>query len=112
MIFHKPLNANDYNVPQNRKRVFIVGTNGNKKFEFPKPFEYKPVLRDVLEDCPTSCGLKYNEKKYNLFKEIPQGGCWVDLPQEKAKEYLGNSYNSGGGKRGILKRLSQWINQV
>ena len=30
---------------------------------------------------------------------IPQGGCWINLPIELQKEYLGNSYNSGGGKR-------------
>jgi len=37
---------------------------------------------------------------------IPQGGCWVNLPETLQKEYLGNSYFSGGGKRGILYRLS------
>lgn len=37
---------------------------------------------------------------------IPQGGCWIDLPKDKQKEYLGKSYKSGGGKRGILRRLS------
>ena len=37
---------------------------------------------------------------------IPQGGCWVNLPENLRREYLGNSYNSGGGKRGILYRLS------
>ena len=37
---------------------------------------------------------------------IPQGGCWVNLPETLQRDYLGNSYNSGGGKRGILYRLS------
>ena len=37
---------------------------------------------------------------------IPQGGCWVNLPENVQKEYLGKSYFSGGGKRGILYRLS------
>lgn len=37
---------------------------------------------------------------------IHQGGCWVNLPETLQKEYLGNSYFSGGGKRGILYRLS------
>ena len=37
---------------------------------------------------------------------IPQGGCWVNLPENLQQAYLGNSYNSGGGKRGILYRLS------
>ena len=37
---------------------------------------------------------------------IPQGGCWKNLPIEIQKSYLGNSFFSGGGKTGILHRLS------
>lgn len=37
---------------------------------------------------------------------IPQGGCWIHLPEHLQREYLRNSYHSGGGKRGILYRLS------
>ena len=37
---------------------------------------------------------------------IPAGDYWVNLPENLQKEYLGNSYDSGGGKRGILYRLS------
>ena len=43
--------------------------------------------------------------KYFLQK-IPQGGCWINLPENEQRELLGNSFNSGGGKRGIAKRLS------
>ena len=46
------------------------------------------------------------KKQINLFKMIQQGGCWINLPIEIQKQYLGNSYYSGGGKRGILYRLS------
>ena len=41
-----------------------------------------------------------------MFKLIPQGGCWINLPEDIQKNYLGKSYLSGGGKRGILYRLS------
>lgn len=106
-VTYKILNSNDYSVPQNRKRLIIVGTNKkiNKVYKFPNPHKYKPILKDVLLDCPKSPGLNYNEKKIKLFNLIPQGGCWVDLPENLAKEYMGNSFHSGGGKRGILKRL-------
>ena len=107
-IKYQVLNSNDYNVPQKRERLIIVGTNKRieKEFNFPQKQSFKPVLKDVLMDCPTSPGLKYNEIKKKLFELIPEDGCWINLPVELQKKYLGNSYYSGGGKRGILKRLS------
>ena len=101
------LNANDYNVPQNRERIIIVGTHITipNTFSFPEKDTTKPVLRDALADCPESDGAQYNELKCSLFNKIPQGGCWVNLPEDLQRSYLGNSYHSGGGKRGILKRL-------
>jgi len=107
IINYKVLNANDYSVPQNRKRLIIVGVNSslNKKFNFPEPHEYKPILKDVLVDCPQSPGAIYKKEKHDIMKLVPEGGCWVNIPDEIAKEYMGKSYNSGGGKRGILKRL-------
>jgi len=45
-------NANDFDVPQDRKRVIIIGYRKDlkKKFEFPKPQKYKPVLKDAIWD--------------------------------------------------------------
>ena len=107
-INYKCLDSSKYDVPQKRERVFIVGVlkNINKSFEFPKESSNKIVLKDVLYNVPISNGAEYKEEKKTLFKMIPQGGCWVNLPENLQKEYLGNSYNSGGGKRGILYRLS------
>jgi DNA (cytosine-5)-methyltransferase 1 len=107
-ITYKCLDASKYDVPQKRERVFIVGVlkSINRSFEFPEESVNKKVLKDVLVDVPISSGLKYNQEKQDLFKMIPQGGCWINLPENLQKEYLGNSYNSGGGKRGILHRLS------
>lgn len=107
-IQYKCLDASKYNVPQKRERVFIVGTLKAipYTFVFPEELNVSMVLRDVLENVPESGGHQYNEYKKSLFKMIPQGGCWINLPEELQKEYLGNSYFSGGGKRGILYRLS------
>lgn len=106
-IDYKLLNANNYSVPQNRKRLIIIGVvnNINKKFTFPEPHKYKPVLKDVLLNCPESPGAVYKKEKYDIMKLVPEGGCWVNIPDEIAKQYMGKSYESGGGKRGILKRL-------
>lgn len=107
-ISYQCLDASKYEVPQKRERVFIVGVlkTINKQFIFPKESLKKVLLKDVLYNVPPSYGAKYNEEKIKLFKIIPQGGCWINLPEDLQKEYLGNSYYSSGGKRGILYRLS------
>jgi DNA (cytosine-5)-methyltransferase 1 len=107
-ITYKCLDASKYDVPQKRERVFIIGLlkSINHSFEFPKESIQKKILKDVLYNVPISNGATYNQEKQKLFKMIPQGGCWINLPENLQKEYLGNSYNSGGGKRGILYRLS------
>jgi DNA (cytosine-5)-methyltransferase 1 len=64
-LYFKLLDANDYKVAQNRKRVFFIGFRKdlNIKFEFPKPFEKKRVLKDVILDLKDSV-LPAKEKNY------------------------------------------------
>jgi len=52
VISWKILNANDYDVPEDRLRVIIIGYHKRlkKKFEFPEPQKYKPVLKDAIYD--------------------------------------------------------------
>lgn len=59
------INANNYNVPQDRKRVFFVGYRSdlNLKFEFPEIQEYKPVLKDAIWDLRETV-LPAKEKNY------------------------------------------------
>lgn len=59
------INANNYNVPQDRKRVFFVGYRSdlNLKFEFPEIQEYKPVLKDAIWDLRETA-LPAKEKNY------------------------------------------------
>jgi len=108
IIKYKVLNANNYGVPQKRERIFIIGVHQNidKEFNFPVEKTVKPVLSDVLLDCPESEGIEYSENKKKIMEKIPEGGCWIDLPENLQKEYMGKSYESGGGKRGIARRLS------
>jgi DNA (cytosine-5)-methyltransferase 1 len=107
-ITYKLLNSFDYNVPQKRERVFIVGTlkTYNINFKFPEKSSTIKLLKDILFDVPESKGTKYSDNKKEYFKYIPQGGCWTSLPEDLQKKYLGKSYESTGGKRGILYRLS------
>lgn len=102
------LSAVNYSVPQKRERLFIIGvrTDINKTFTFPKEHSKKLVLRDVLSNVPPSPGYTYPDKKQAVMKLVKPGGCWIDLPPDIQREYMGNSINSGGGKRGIARRLS------
>ncbi|NFG22559.1 TdeIII family type II restriction endonuclease [Clostridium botulinum] len=104
------LNALDFGVAQKRERIVIIGIRNDlvdkSEFKFPKPFEYKPTLRDALKNVPKSEGQQYSEKKRKVLDLVPSGGCWVDLPEEIAKEFMGKSYYSGGGKRGMARRIS------
>lgn len=106
-IEYKVLNAVDYEVPQKRKRIIIVGTQKSlPKYVFPLPCENKMVLKDVLQDSPKSVGVQYTEQKRKIMELVPPGGCWVNLPEDVQKSYMGKSFESGGGKRGIARRLS------
>lgn len=59
------INANNYNVPQDRKRVIFVGYRNdlNLKFEFPEVQQYKPVLKDAIWDLRDTA-LPAKEKNY------------------------------------------------
>lgn len=109
-IYRKVLNAWDYGVAQKRERLITVGIRkdllGKIKFYFPQQHEYKPVLRDILLDCPVSEGTPYSEYKKKIFELVPPGGYWRDIPEEIAKEYMKSCWNMGGGRTGILRRLS------
>jgi DNA (cytosine-5)-methyltransferase 1 len=108
-VYHKILNAKDYDVPQKRERVIIVGVHNsiNKVFTYPEKSKTPVLLKDVLVDVPPSPGAVYPEHKAAVMKLVPQGGCWVDLPEAIQKAYMGEKgMAAGGGKRGMARRLS------
>lgn len=106
----KVLNAWDYGVAQKRERLITIGIRNDLadkiKFDFPAPHKYKPVLRDILLDCPKSEGTSYSEYKKKIFELVPPGGYWRDIPEDIAKEYMKSCWYMEGGRTGILRRLS------
>jgi DNA (cytosine-5)-methyltransferase 1 len=68
------LNAHDYDVPQDRKRVIIVGYHKKlgKIFQFPPKSPKRPVLKDAIwdlwKDKPAKPAKPYN--KANLSKDL------------------------------------------
>lgn len=106
------LNSWDYETAQKRERIVIIGIREDLvekekySFKFPQPVNPGLVLKDVIKDVPESEGTTYSEKKHRVLEMVPPGGCWVDLPEDVAKEYMGASWHSGGGKRGMARRMS------
>lgn len=105
-VQYKILNAVNYSVPQKRQRVIIIGTKPGIKFEYPEPHKEIVTLREALKDVPKSSGTKYSEKRKKILDLVKPGGCWINLPLDLQKEFLGKSFNSGGGKRGMARRIS------
>ena len=109
-IYKGVLNAWDYDVAQRRERLITVGIRNDLakriSFQFPKPQEYKPVLKDILLNCPKSDGMYYSKEKEKIFALVPQGGWWKDIDPDIAKQYMKSCWDNGGGRTGILRRLS------
>jgi len=76
-IIHDPkiLNASDYGVPQNRERVFFIGTKKGLNFKYPSRQEEKITVKDALSDLYKYEGknnddpVKYKRKPLSKFQE-------------------------------------------
>ena len=66
-VHYAVLNAADYKIPQDRKRVFVVGFSSelNCQFSFPKPGNYVVSLRHAIGD------LTEKPKLYSDFDDVP-----------------------------------------
>lgn len=69
-IFWKILNSKDYNIPQNRERLFIVGFRDQSvKFKFPPKEELKIKLEDIIEKKSDS-DKKISQQSKNYIKKF------------------------------------------
>ena len=94
---HRPetLNARDYGVPQNRKRVFVVGFRKNigSEFSWPEPSHLNPttpklsmnghqpwVIADIVfkktlqKDDPNAIHMNHSRELIDVFKRTPKNG--------------------------------------
>lgn len=108
------LKAINYNVPQKRERLILVGIRKDIDIDFSYPKPYKKIynLADALKkgelfdsDVPQSEGSKYPKNKKDVLDLIPQKGYWRDLPLQMQKDFMGQSFYLGGGKTGIARRI-------
>jgi DNA (cytosine-5)-methyltransferase 1 len=84
-LYFKLLNAKDFNVPQDRKRVFFIGFRSDLKvnFNFPTGFKNKILLKDAIGDLTQNVMVAKNGKGAN------NGNCYV--PNH---EYMDGGFSS------------------
>ena len=76
-VNYKVLNASDFGLPQNRKRIFIVCFRKDivsEKFKFPNPIKKKTSLIDILENNADAKIIDRPDikikKKYSIEKDL------------------------------------------
>lgn len=117
LIEPRVLRAIQYDVPQKRERLILIAIRNDiaplVKFEWPDVCTSVRTLRDAFfagdlfnTDVPNSEGQKYPESKMKVMQLVPEGGDWRNLPEDVAREYMKGSYNLGGGKTGMARRLA------
>ena len=108
------LKAINYNVPQKRERLILIGVRKDidLKYKYPLPYDTIYNLSDALKkgelfdcDVPKSNGSEYPKHKKEVLKLVPQKGYWRDLPLDIQKEYMQKSFYLGGGKTGMARRI-------
>ena len=92
---YEVLEAQNYGVPQKRKRIFFLGTNKDVPIRFPTQSHDEPnwatageALADVTDDLPNMRYPNTREKTLEKIRHVPPGGYYRDLPDRlKTKKY-------------------------
>lgn len=115
-VVYNLLEAADYGVPQNRKRVIFIGSRDSEPMTFPLATHSEngiklPKWRTLREGLmglvdPQPEFIPYSENRLKYLRLLLAGQNWRHLPEELKQEAMGGAYNSGGGKVGFYRRLS------
>lgn len=117
LVEPRVLRALQYDVPQKRERLILIAIRNDiaplVHFKWPDVCNKLRTIRDAFckgdlfdTDVPISIGQQYPESKRKVMEMVPEGGDWRNLPEYIAREYMKGSYNLGGGKTGMARRLS------
>jgi DNA (cytosine-5)-methyltransferase 1 len=108
-------NAANFGTPQTRERVVIVCSRDGMKPPFLVPThsdEQDSNLKKWITFKQATKGIAFHhhltfpEKRLRYYRMLKQGQNWKSLSLDLQKEALGNSFYSGGGKTGFLRRLA------
>lgn len=110
-------NAANFGTPQTRERVILVCSRDGRRVQHLSPshsesltWRLKPwrTFRDATRglESQTHHHLVFPEDRLRFYRLLGPGQYWKHLPENLQREALGNSYYSGGGKTGFLRRLA------
>ncbi|WP_152420256.1 DNA cytosine methyltransferase [Halorubrum distributum] len=92
---YRVLEAEQYGVPQKRRRIFFMGTDRDVPIRFPEPTTPEgqwrtagEALADATDDLPNMTYADTGEKTLERIRHVPPGGYYRDLPDRlKTKKY-------------------------
>ena len=91
-VDYKVLNSVKFNVPQNRRRIFVVGTLGYD-FQFPEGNENKVSVKDAIGDLPALLSgekslipnhfaMNHSKQMLKKMSYVTDGGNRNEIPEE------------------------------
>lgn len=91
-IQYKVLQTADFGVPQKRRRIFVVGTTG-QKFAFPEPTNKMVTVKEAIGDLPVlesgekseipnHIAMKHSDQMLEKMSHIKDGGDRMAIPEK------------------------------
>lgn len=99
-VSYKLLNAKNFNVPQDRKRVFIVGFLGDINFQFPKESNNNLTLKDAIFDLKDTANA-HNTKNVDRFNHeyYTAGFSTIFMSRNRVRQWHEPSFTIQAGGR-------------
>ena len=93
-LWVKCLNANDYDVPQKRERVFFIGFREDLKidYHFPTPLQEKPCVSDAIRNLQDSAVSMGGQPIINAHEYWVGGYSYIYMSRNRVLDWNQPSY--------------------